>query len=54
MSTTRYRGGVTGLPPLTAGGGSGGVSAGEEARWRRWVDERFVKVLTANIYRSWE
>ncbi len=26
----------------------------EEERWRRWVDERFVKVITANIYRSWE
>ncbi|KAJ9510120.1 hypothetical protein QJQ45_015606, partial [Haematococcus lacustris] len=26
----------------------------EEAKWRRWVDERFVKVITANIYRSWD
>jgi microsomal prostaglandin-E synthase 2 len=32
----------------------GGVSAEEERLWRKWVDERFVKVLTANIYRSWE
>ncbi|KAF8067212.1 R1 [Scenedesmus sp. PABB004] len=39
-------------------GGKGGkgaeADAEEEARWRRWVDERFVKVLTANIYRSWD
>lgn len=34
--------------------GFGGVSAEEERLWRKWVDERFVKVLTANIYRSWE
>lgn len=37
--------------------GGGGVAAGsaeEEAQWRRWVDERFVRVLTANIYRSWD
>jgi microsomal prostaglandin-E synthase 2 len=40
-----------------SGGGetsSGGQSAEEEAQWRRWVDERFVRLLTANIYRSWE
>ena len=24
----------------------------EEERWRRWVDERFVRVITVNIYRS--
>ncbi len=24
----------------------------EEARWRRWVDERFVRLITVNIYRS--
>lgn len=41
-------------PRFGRGGGSGGVSAEEEARWRRWVDERFVRMLTANIYRSWE
>jgi hypothetical protein len=34
--------------------GGDGASAEEEQRWRRWVDERFVRVLTANIYRSWE
>lgn len=25
-----------------------------ETKWRRWVDERFVKIITANIYRSWD
>ncbi len=24
----------------------------EEERWRRWVDDRLVKVLTINLYRS--
>ncbi|GBF88381.1 prostaglandin E synthase-like [Raphidocelis subcapitata] len=36
------------------GGGGGGAAAADEERWRRWVDERFVRVLTANIYRSWD
>ena len=31
-----------------------GVGLEEEVKWRKWVDDRFVKVLTANIYRSWE
>lgn len=26
----------------------------KETRWRKWADERFVKVLTANIYRSFD
>ncbi|GFR47294.1 hypothetical protein Agub_g8981, partial [Astrephomene gubernaculifera] len=26
----------------------------EEVRWRKWVDEKLVKVLTANIYRNWD
>lgn len=26
----------------------------EELEWRKWVDDRFVKIITANIYRSWE
>ncbi|GIL61954.1 hypothetical protein Vafri_16311 [Volvox africanus] len=26
----------------------------EEVRWRKWVDDKLVKVLTANIYRNWE
>ena len=25
----------------------------EEERWRRWVDERYVRLLTVNIYRTW-
>jgi hypothetical protein len=29
-------------------------SRADEEQWRKWVDERFVKVLTANIYRTWE
>lgn len=33
-------------------GGSG--SAEEERQWRKWVDDRLVKVLTANIYRNWD
>ncbi|KAG1681334.1 hypothetical protein FOA52_007380 [Chlamydomonas sp. UWO 241] len=30
-----------------------GMSVEEETKWRKWVDERFVKIITANIYRSW-
>lgn len=26
----------------------------KETRWRKWADERFVKILTANIYRSFD
>lgn len=49
--------------PAAAKGGwlrgkqSGSTSAGsraDEEQWRKWVDERFVKVLTANIYRTWD
>ena len=40
------------------GGGGGGASDAEkepeETRWRRWADERLVKTITANIYRSWD
>ncbi|GMH39397.1 hypothetical protein BSKO_07295 [Bryopsis sp. KO-2023] len=25
----------------------------EENKWRKWVDERFVRIITANIYRTW-
>lgn len=25
----------------------------DELKWRQWVDERFVRIITANIYRSW-
>ena len=34
--------------------GSEGDALEDETRWRKWVDERLVKVVTANIYRSWE
>jgi hypothetical protein len=27
-------------------------AAEEEERWRRWVDDRFVRVITINIYRN--
>lgn len=33
---------------------SAAASEEEERLWRRWVDERFVKVLTTNIYRNWD
>lgn len=33
-------------PPLAADGSE------EEKKWRQWVDDRFVRILTANIYRS--
>jgi microsomal prostaglandin-E synthase 2 len=33
---------------------SSSSSRADEVQWRKWVDERFVKVLTANIYRTWE
>jgi microsomal prostaglandin-E synthase 2 len=26
--------------------------ADEERRWREWVDQRLVRVITVNIYRS--
>ena len=29
------------------------IDKDEERRWREWVDQRFVKLVTANIYRSW-
>jgi microsomal prostaglandin-E synthase 2 len=49
----RRRGGW--LPFGGGGAGAGpaaGASAEEEERWRRWVDERLVRVITVNIYRS--
>ncbi|PSC71399.1 prostaglandin E synthase 2-like [Micractinium conductrix] len=38
----------------TAGGAGGGApeSRAEEEKWRRWVDDWFVKVITVNIYRN--
>jgi len=35
-------------------GGPPAMSEAEEVAWRKWVDDRFVKVITANIYRSWD
>ncbi|CAD7704328.1 unnamed protein product, partial [Ostreobium quekettii] len=29
------------------------ASTEEEAKWRKWVDDRLMKIITANIYRSW-
>lgn len=31
-----------------------GAALEEETQWRKWVDERFVKLITANIYRNWK
>mmetsp|Transcript_8550 Transcript_8550/g.14693 ORF Transcript_8550/g.14693 Transcript_8550/m.14693 type:complete len:356 (+) Transcript_8550:34-1101(+) len=31
-----------------------GAALEEEVQWRRWVDDRYVKMITANIYRSWD
>ena len=43
------------VPRLKGKGSSSSVSSrADEVHWRKWVDERFVKVLTANIYRTWE
>lgn len=33
---------------------SAASSSDEETQWRRWVDERLVKTITANIYRNWD
>ena len=30
------------------------LAAEEEQKWRDWVDQKFVKLLTANIYINWE
>eukprot|EP00210_Caulerpa_lentillifera_P004371 g4169.t1 len=43
-SSSRVRKGVD--QPLAADGSP------EEKQWRQWVDDRFVRILTANIYRS--
>ena len=37
---------------FSGGGAAAGKGAEEVARWRRWVNETFVHVLTVNIYRS--
>ncbi len=33
-------------------GAAGASSPEEEEKWRRWVDERLVRVITVNIYRT--
>lgn len=42
------------LPPIKSMAlpGKGAMPADEEATWRRWVDERFVRTITVNIYRT--
>ncbi len=35
-----------------ASAGSSAAGSEDEERWRRWVDERLVRLLTVNIYRS--
>ena len=47
------------LSSLFSGGGkksadkaAAAVGSEEEEKWRRWVDERFVRVITVNIYRT--
>ena len=32
--------------------GDASCSKDEEYKWRRWVDERYVRLLTVNIYRT--
>jgi microsomal prostaglandin-E synthase 2 len=34
-------------------GVSGAARTPEETRWRTWVDERLVRLLTVSIYRTW-
>eukprot|EP00877_Chromochloris_zofingiensis_P002732 jgi/Chrzof1/1245/Cz01g46050.t1 len=41
-------------PAAESSSSSSSQAEEEERRWRKWVDERLVKVITANIYRSWE
>ena len=31
-----------------------GAAKEKEAKWMRWVDDRFVHVVTPNIYRTWQ
>lgn len=42
--------------PTAASKSSSHVAHGtpEEIQWRRWVDDKFVKLLTANIYRNFD
>ncbi|KXZ47817.1 hypothetical protein GPECTOR_32g429 [Gonium pectorale] len=41
-------------PSPAANAAAAAVDEEEEVKWRKWVDERLVKVLTANIYRNWD
>ncbi len=43
-----------GAKDQAAGGAGAAAAEEEEVRWRKWVDEKLVKILTANIYRNWE
>ena len=37
---------------VAAQGATSAGDAQEQARWREWVDERWVRVVTVNIYRT--
>ncbi|KAG2450408.1 hypothetical protein HYH02_004910 [Chlamydomonas schloesseri] len=43
-----------GAKDQAAGGAGTEAAMAEEVRWRKWVDEKLVKILTANIYRNWD
>lgn len=45
-------GGSEGAARPSSGGAQAGESVAEEEKWRRWVDDWFVKVITCNIYRN--
>ena len=36
-----------------SGSDTTGASIAEETRWRSWVDEKLVRLLTVSIYRTW-
>jgi microsomal prostaglandin-E synthase 2 len=48
----RRRRGLMSKTPAAGGGGDASAEEEEETRWRRWVDERLVRVITVNIYRN--
>jgi microsomal prostaglandin-E synthase 2 len=56
MHVCRFGGSSTpaAAPSSSSSSSSSGSALEEETHWRRWVDERLVKVITANIYRNWE
>lgn len=55
VSGSAGRGGFFGLgSSSSSSSGRVGMSEAEEVEFRKWVDARLVKVITANIYRSWE